>query len=301
MGEYDEEKAFVMGLVKEVGDLQMSHFGRFVPPSFKDIQIDADAFGNPDGKRVFSEVDNSCQNYILEKLLSKFKNDYVLTEENTFIVSLFEKNKDKKRQWVIDPLDGSYMFMYKKPSFGTVIGLRENEKYVLGAMYQPKEKILYLATEGEGLRKFVPENPDGIEVKLDPEITPRIGDNILLGGGIHNRVGPVLCEQAGGLTFLHLPNLCSVDRTRQVLEGQAKAYLRRESDIYGAGAQMFMVEEAGGIAVNLDLGPPEWVSEIEMNKKVTRLKSYTLLGPKRYCTILAGVIKKILVEHNLLR
>lgn len=301
MGNYEQEKAFVMRLVKEVGDLQMKYFERFVPPSFKDIQVDAELMGNPDRKRIFSEADTSCQNYILEQLLSHFKNDYVLTEENTIPVSFFEKNKDQNRQWVIDPLDGSYMHMYKKPSFGTVIGLRENDKYVLGAMYQAKEKILYLATKGEGLRKFVPQNPDGIEVKLDPEITPHIGDNILLGGGIHIRVGSVLREQGGGLTFLNLPNLCSVDRTRQVLEGQAKAYLRRESDIYGAGAQMFMVEEAGGIAVNLDLGPPEWVSHIEMNKKVIRLKSYTLLGPKKYCTILAGIIKKILVDHNLLR
>ncbi len=294
MGDYDQEKAFVMDIIKEVGDLQIDYFGQFLPPSLKDIYSDSGALGNPESKSVVSKVDRDCQDYILNKLHPIFRSDGVICEEDTLTVALFDKNKDSGRKWVIDPLDGSYLHSRRKPSFGVVIGLQKDKEYVIGAMYQPKEKILYLAVRGEGLKKFTAQDTGGIEVKLHDNSVPCVGDLVLLGGWVPERDSPILNEQISGLIFRYEENLCSVDRTRKVLEGQAKAYLRYQSHIYGAGPQMFIIEQAGGIAVGLDLNLPVWEQCVDGNKKVTKLKSYAILGPRKYCTLLAPIIKKVL-------
>jgi fructose-1,6-bisphosphatase/inositol monophosphatase family enzyme len=301
MGAYDKEKEFVIGLLRELGNLQMSFFGSFVPPSLKDQQGDPNAIGNPDVKKMFSRVDKDCQEYCLSKLYPAFKKDGVIPEEDTFSVSLFDQNKASRRQWVVDPLDGSYLFTHKKPSFGSVVGLMEDSKYVLGAMYQSKEKILYLAVKDEGVKKFVGQDDTGIEVKLSnsADLVPHVGDLVLLGGGVHHRVSPILNEQMEGLIFRHEENLCSVDRTRKVLEGQAKAYLRHQSTIYGMGPQAFMVEQAGGAAIGLNRQPPEWTTQSDGLKIIPMLKSYAILGPKEYCHLLASRIHEILSAYSL--
>ena len=53
-------------------------------------------------------------------------------------------------EWVLDPIDGTRAFISGMPSWGTLIGLNQSDRPVLGMMDQPFTGERYFATAGEG-------------------------------------------------------------------------------------------------------------------------------------------------------
>jgi len=48
-----------------------------------------------------------------------------------------ESDSDNKRQWIIDPIDGTRAFVAGVPTWGTLVGLTEGRLYKVGAACQP--------------------------------------------------------------------------------------------------------------------------------------------------------------------
>jgi myo-inositol-1(or 4)-monophosphatase len=59
-------------------------------------------------------------------------------------------NKRSKFQWIIDPLDGTYNYIYGFPNFGVSIALAKGEKVQLGVIYLPHFNDIYFAERGLG-------------------------------------------------------------------------------------------------------------------------------------------------------
>ena len=76
--------------------------------------------------------------------------------EETGIAILSEEDIDDKKRlseekiWIIDPLDGTTDFVNKTGEFTIMVGLVENHKSVLGLIYWPIKKKMYLAESGKG-------------------------------------------------------------------------------------------------------------------------------------------------------
>ena len=72
------------------------------------------------------------------------------------IAILSEEDLDDKKRlseekiWIIDPLDGTTDFVNKTGEFTVMVGLVENHKSVLGLIYWPIKKRMYLAEAGKG-------------------------------------------------------------------------------------------------------------------------------------------------------
>ena len=84
-------------------------------------------------------------NKILKEVLGK-TGITILSEEDT---------DDKKRLsedkiWIIDPLDGTTDFVNRTGEFTIMVGLVEKQKSVLGIIYWPIKKKMYLAESGKG-------------------------------------------------------------------------------------------------------------------------------------------------------
>lgn len=88
-------------------------------------------------------------NMIIKNILSK-TNFYILSEEDRDDERRLEKNKI----WIIDPLDGTTDFVNRTGEFTVMIALVENKKPILGVIYWPTEKTLFLAQKGFGAWKF---------------------------------------------------------------------------------------------------------------------------------------------------
>src|SRR5437879_2115822 len=84
-------------------------------------------------------------NEIIQKIISQ-SGHTLLSEE-----SLDDKSRlNKKKIWIVDPLDGTNDFINKTGEFTIMIALVENRKPLLGVIYWPVMDILYLAPKGQG-------------------------------------------------------------------------------------------------------------------------------------------------------
>ena len=74
----------------------------------------------------------------------------------TGITVLSEEDADDKKRlsedkvWIVDPLDGTTDFVNRTGEFTIMVGLVENQKSVLGMIYWPTKKKMYLAESGKG-------------------------------------------------------------------------------------------------------------------------------------------------------
>ena len=84
-------------------------------------------------------------NKILKEILGK-----------TGITILSEEDVDDKKRlseekiWIIDPLDGTTDFVNRTGEFTIMVGLVEKHKSILGLIYWPIKKKMYLAESGKG-------------------------------------------------------------------------------------------------------------------------------------------------------
>ena len=84
---------------------------------------------------------------IIKKTL-KISNIPVLSEEGNVLD--FNKRKDLKHLWIVDPLDGTKEFIKKNDEFTVNIALVENQKPILGVIYAPALNLLYFSEKKIG-------------------------------------------------------------------------------------------------------------------------------------------------------
>jgi len=72
----------------------------------------------------------------------------LLSEEGDTIP--YSERKNWKSLWIVDPLDGTKEFVKKNGEFTVNIALIENQRPVLGVIYQPTARILYFASRETG-------------------------------------------------------------------------------------------------------------------------------------------------------
>ena len=93
----------------------------------------------------------------------------------TGITILSEEDVDDKKRlsedkiWIIDPLDGTTDFVNKTGEFTIMVGLVKKQKSILGLIYCPIKKKLYLAESGKGAFCY-DEEWEKIEVTMMSEL-----------------------------------------------------------------------------------------------------------------------------------
>jgi 3'(2'), 5'-bisphosphate nucleotidase len=78
----------------------------------------------------------------------------------------FEGRKGCSQIWLVDPIDGTKEFIKRNGEFTVNIALVENGRPLLGIVYAPVLKLLYVASEATGALKFTNVEPSDA-VKLN--------------------------------------------------------------------------------------------------------------------------------------
>ena len=89
-------------------------------------------------------ADRNAEELIAQRLSRSFPEDGIIGEEH----GRYEGRSN--RLWTIDPIDGTKAFVHGVPLFGTVIGLLENDKSVLGIIHLPALDETIAAARGTG-------------------------------------------------------------------------------------------------------------------------------------------------------
>ena len=99
-----------------------------------------------DDREPVTQADRTANELIVKVLQKEFPQDGILAEESLDTARRLEK----RRVWMIDPLDGTNGFIDGNGDFAVQIGLACDGQCVLGVVYQPVSGLLYHAVRGQG-------------------------------------------------------------------------------------------------------------------------------------------------------
>jgi 3'(2'), 5'-bisphosphate nucleotidase len=99
-----------------------------------------------DDREPVTQADRVANELIVERLQQEFPGDGILAEESVDT----SRRLEKRRVWMVDPLDGTNGFIDGNGDFAVQIGLAESGKCVVGVVYQPLTDVLYRAVAGKG-------------------------------------------------------------------------------------------------------------------------------------------------------
>jgi myo-inositol-1(or 4)-monophosphatase len=93
---------------------------------------------------LVTEADHAAEKEIMGIIRAEFPDHYILSEESGSMPS------DSRYKWIIDPLDGTVNFAHKLPLCCVSIGIEEDGKMLMGAVYNPFFNEFYFAQRGYG-------------------------------------------------------------------------------------------------------------------------------------------------------
>jgi len=126
--ELEELLDFALALARGAGEISLKYFKKSLQPERKG-----------DGSPV-TIADREAERFMRARVEERFPHDAILGEEEAAREGL------SGRQWIIDPIDGTYSFVHGVPLYGVLVGLEIDDEVVLGVVNLPAlGEIVYAA------------------------------------------------------------------------------------------------------------------------------------------------------------
>lgn len=172
----------------------------------------------------------------------------LLSEESAEIP--FETRRQWQTYWLIDPLDGTREFIKKNGEFTVNIALIHEHKPVLGVIYIPVKDFTYNASRGYGVFK---QSGSQDPVPISTRQTDA-GNITLAGSRSHgNEIQQRFIKELNNAEIIAIGSSL---KFCLVAEGIVDIYPRfGPTSEWDTAAAQCIVEEAGGIVVDLDFKP----------------------------------------------
>ncbi len=162
--------------------------------------------------------------------------------------------------WWVDPIDGTRDFVRGGIGYGVSIGLLEEGKPVVGAIYQPRKGKMFSAALGEGAYL---ESRDGIERLHVSKRERLIG---VMGTRAQKSLRHTYREF--GAIILQEPLAGFTCKVCMIAEGKADLYIKanRRCNEWDSCAMQIILEEAGGVITDLFGRPLEYNQESPVHR-----------------------------------
>ncbi|MFH0775984.1 MAG: inositol monophosphatase family protein [Patescibacteria group bacterium] len=193
-----------------------------------------------------TEADLASEKLIKAEIQKHFPADGILAEES------WEKFDAKKRNWIIDPLDGTKNFHFGLPNWCVSIALQENGESIVGVVFAPISGQLFSARKNGGAKL------NGQKITVSK--TANISDALILAEIPRKHTsGKRFAKDVAAFT----KSLATIRRVRAfasaaydlalVARGAADGYLdfSRNTKIWDTAAGEILVREAGGKISNV--------------------------------------------------
>jgi 3'(2'), 5'-bisphosphate nucleotidase len=176
-------------------------------------------------------------NQIIQKIISDSGHP-ILSEESVDD----KKRLDSKKIWIIDPLDGTSDFIKKTGEFTIMISLVEDHIPILGVIYWPTEKKLYLAQKGQGAFK----SDNGTWSKLSVSKISELENCRAVGSRYH--ISEIEQNLIKRLNISQFTSKGSSLKVAEVSSGNAELYFTTTNKIkqWDTCASYCLITEAGG-------------------------------------------------------
>jgi 3'(2'), 5'-bisphosphate nucleotidase len=229
------ELAVALRLARQAGEAIMRYYRAGLVP------------GHKPGNEPVTEADQEADRLIVAGLRAEFPDDGLLTEESDDDLSRL----NKKRVWIVDPLDGTHEFLAQTGEFSVHIALVHSGRPVLGVVSQPAEGRLYYALEGRGAYQVDCDKTTRVHVSG----TSVPAEMCMVASRSHFSPLVEAARQALGIQTLN--RLGSVGaKVSLVARGESDLYLTTAvSKEWDFCAPHILLSEAGGVLTDLCGGP----------------------------------------------
>lgn len=201
-------------------------------------------------------ADLESQKAILDAIRREFPGDDYKAEENE------ERLTGAEHLWIIDPLDGTTNYAHGYPVACTSVGVLRRGTPMLGGVYDPFRKELYLAQKDRGA--FLNGN------RLRVSTTPIMKDSLLITGFAYDRAEKADYYLARFKNFImHCHDVrrsgsAALDMA-WIAAGRADGFWEYELNPWDVAAGLLLIQEAGGTVTDFN-GEP-WQDWRSMGKR----------------------------------
>jgi 3'(2'), 5'-bisphosphate nucleotidase len=133
---YEVELRAAQDLARRAGALVLDYYGAPLAVEHKGGELD----------EPVTQADHAANALIVNELRRLFPDDGILAEESADTTNRL----NKRRVWMVDPLDGTTGFIDGNGDFAVQIGLAVDGESALGVVYLPVANALYWAARGRG-------------------------------------------------------------------------------------------------------------------------------------------------------
>jgi len=233
---------------QKAGVLSHKYFNKKIKISYKDKN------------EIVTEVDQLCEKIIIKTISKKFPDHSFFCEESG------ESLKNKEFKWIIDPIDGTFMYSKGINTYGISIALEKNKTIICGVVLFPEMNKLYFSEKGKG--SFL--NNHKIKVSTQNHTKPLFlicsemtrYPSLMKKLSCNNRKRDIYLKDFGSTTL----HLC------MVAEGKADACFAYNIKPFDIAAGILIVREAGGIIITPEGKPATFKDNkiIARSKKIKR-------------------------------
>lgn len=132
-------KEFAIGLALRSGNMLMKEFRALSPEQIR----------FKDKRELVTSTDVKVNHFLVSKIRHAFPDHSILSEED----GLNRGKGQSGYEWVVDPLDGTTNFIMRHTFFTTTIALLKDGEPVIGVIYSPYTRELFVAEKGKGARR----------------------------------------------------------------------------------------------------------------------------------------------------
>lgn len=143
---YTKELKLAISLALKAGKNMVPHVDSKGTDSCSEFLLDINTKSNRND--FATAIDRENEEFISREILEAFPKDCIIGEETTGTGCIPELSPNKT--WIIDPVDGTTNFANGLPLCCVSIGLCDQKMPVMGCIYVPMTKELYVAVKGYG-------------------------------------------------------------------------------------------------------------------------------------------------------
>ena len=192
---------------------------------------------------IVTWADEASQETIIELLLRRYPDHAILGEEGS------AGNPDGPYTWIVDPLDGTSNYARGMSPWGVSIAVRETGGPLLaGVILDPLRGEMFAVERGGG-------------TTCEPSDTVDVG-KALIATGLQNDDSDAIHQHALRIEQMHLHCRgtraigCPSFALAYVASGKLDGFVEKDATYaWDVAAAVLLLEEAGGVATDLDGGP----------------------------------------------
>lgn len=125
---------FLKEIVKEAGAIAKEYFCKKIRVTSKTLKHD-----------LLTEADETVSEFLVRRIHETYPEHQIKSEEMEIDI-----NNGAEYEWVIDPIDGTWVFAKGIPTWAVMIAVVRNGEPHLGAVYFPVANELFFAEVGKG-------------------------------------------------------------------------------------------------------------------------------------------------------